>query len=201
MTGAHEIRVMTIEDVKPVAGSLARAFADDPLQVWAIPDEERRVPLLEDCFAVLLEHLDLAYGLSYCDEHASTAAVWLPPVLRKPSAVAIEALATLDSRLGHAGPRLHAAQDAMDAVRPATPHYYLQGLGTDPPFQGHGLGSAAMQPVLARCDKEHAPAYLESTKERNLPFYERHGFKVTGTIDVKPDGPRLWTMWRNPMRR
>jgi hypothetical protein len=27
----HQIRVMTIEDVKPAAAALARAFADDPL--------------------------------------------------------------------------------------------------------------------------------------------------------------------------
>jgi len=189
---------MTLDDVKPAAASLARAFADDPLQVWAIPDEGRRVPLLQDCFAVLLEHVDLPHGLSYCDEHVSTAAIWLPPVLRKPAPDGIKALAALDTRLGDSGPRLHAAQDAMDAVRPAGAHYYLQGLGTDPPFQGQGLGSAAMQPVLARCDAERTPAYLESTKERNVAFYERHGFKVTGTIDVKPDGPRLWTMWRVP---
>jgi ribosomal protein S18 acetylase RimI-like enzyme len=198
MGDGHEIRVMTLADVNPVAASLARAFADDPLQVWAIRDEVRRVPLLEDCFAVLIEHLDLPYGLSYCDEHATTAAIWLPPVLRKPSASAIKALSDLVARLGDAGPRLHAAQDAMDAMRPAAAHYYLQGLGTDPPFQRNGLGSAAMQPVLARCDKAEVPAYLESTKERNIAFYERHGFRVTGTIDVKPDGPRLWTMWRDP---
>src|SRR5262249_25439191 len=116
MGDGPEIRVMTLGDVKPVAASLARAFADDPLQVWAIPDAARRVPLLEDCFAVLLEHLDLPYGLSYCDEHTTTAAIWLPPVLRKPAPDAIHALSTLDARLGDAGPRLHAAQDAMDAV-------------------------------------------------------------------------------------
>jgi len=194
----HEIRVMNHADVKPAAAALARAFADDPLQVWAIPDEARRVPLLEACFAILIEHLDLPYGMSYCDAEATTAAIWLPPVLRKPSPSALKALSDLDTRLGDAGPRLHAAQDAMDAVRPAAAHYYLQGLGTDPPFQGRGLGSAVLQPMLAHCDAERVPAYLESTKDRNIAFYEKHGFVVTGTIDVKPDGPRLWTMWRAP---
>ena len=46
MSDGHEIRAMTLADVKPAAASLARAFSDDPLQVWAIPDEARRVPLL-----------------------------------------------------------------------------------------------------------------------------------------------------------
>ena len=36
-----------------------------------------------------------------------------------------------------------------------------------------------------------------SSNERNVPFYERNGFKVTGTHDF-PRGPRLFEMWRNP---
>ncbi len=52
--------------------------------------------------------------------------------------------------------------------------------------------------MLARCDAQGIPAYLESTKERNVEFYEHHGFAVTGTIDVPTDGPTLWTMWREP---
>ena len=38
-----------------------------------------------------------------------------------------------------------------------------------------------MQPVLERCDADGIPAYLESTKERNVGFYEQHGFAVIGT--------------------
>jgi hypothetical protein len=55
-----------------------------------------------------------------------------------------------------------------------------------------------MQPVLDTCDAEGIGAYLESSKESNVPFYERHGFRVTGEI-VIPDGPTLWAMWRDPV--
>jgi GNAT superfamily N-acetyltransferase len=71
-------------------------------------------------------------------------------------------------------------------------------LGTDPPRQGEGRASAAVRPILDVCDRDGIPAYLEATKERNVPFYERRGFRVTGTIDVPAGGPRLWTMWRDP---
>jgi len=196
-----EIRVMTLTDVEPLAAAMARAFYDDPLQVWAIPDEHIRRPLLTKVFAVLFEHMDLPYGLSYCDASQSTAAIWLPPVLQKPSAEAMAALASLNDVLGTAGKRFARSQQAMDAARPTEPHYYLQGLGTDPSAQGKGLASAALAPVLARADDEQVPSYLESTKERNLPLYERHGFAVTGTIDVPDDGPRLWSMWREPRSR
>ena len=55
-----------------------------------------------------------------------------------------------------------------------------------------------MRSRLARCDAARLPAYLESSKERNVPFYERHGFRVTGELTIPGGGPTLWLMWRNP---
>jgi GNAT superfamily N-acetyltransferase len=82
-------------------------------------------------------------------------------------------------------------------VHPEEPHWYLAVLGTATDHQGKGVGSALMAPVLAKCDAEGIPAYLESSKESNIPFYRRHGFEVSGEVNVK-NGPKLWPMWRDP---
>ena len=76
-------------------------------------------------------------------------------------------------------------------------HYYLAVLGTRPDRQGEGVGSALMAPVLATCDAEGIGAYLESSKESNIPFYRRHGFEVVGEVTF-PSGPTIWPMWRDP---
>jgi GNAT superfamily N-acetyltransferase len=111
----------------------------------------------------------------------------------------IARLIPLQSVIGRRGiERQRLANEYMAQAHPIEPHWYLQGLGTDPPLQRHGYASAALAPVLARCDADGTPAYLESTKLENVPFYEHHGFAVTGTIEIPRHGPTLYAMWRAP---
>jgi GNAT superfamily N-acetyltransferase len=100
-------------------------------------------------------------------------------------------------RIGADTPRALALLSQVEKVHPKEPHWYLAVLGTAPEHQGKGVGSALMKPILDRCDGEGVPAYLESSKESNIPFYKRHGFEVTGEIQAK-NGPKVWPMWRDP---
>jgi hypothetical protein len=52
-----------------------------------------------------------------------------------------------------------------------------------------------MRHQLAIADKESLPAYLESSKEKNIPIYASFGFEVTGEIRIK-NGPVIFPMWR-----
>jgi hypothetical protein len=51
--------------------------------------------------------------------------------------------------------------------------------------------------VLARCDRDGIPAYLEATSAQSRRLFERHGFVATGTITPN-GGPTLTAMWRDP---
>ena len=104
--------------------------------------------------------------------------MWLPQGI-EPGGDANLALfqATVDSRkftdlLGVFG--------QMEEAHPAMPHWYLPWFGVDCTIQGQGLGSRLMTPCLEIVDRDHLPAYLDSTNPRNVPFYQRHGFEVTG---------------------
>ncbi len=98
----------------------------------------------------------------------------------------------------HVGPRDGPMTELMKQHHPEEPHWYLAVIGSDPDVRGSGFGQVLMQSRLDRCDAEGAPAYLESTKEENVPYYLRFGFDVTGEITIPDGGPTMWQMWRTP---
>src|SRR5213078_4575676 len=91
--------------------------------------------------------------------------------------------------------QVYTTLDAVGAAVWALPDRWRmtarEALGTDPPRQGEGIGSALLAPVLELCDRDHVPAYLESSKEQNVAFYSRHGFRVTDELHL-PKGPPVW---------
>jgi ribosomal protein S18 acetylase RimI-like enzyme len=89
--------------------------------------------------------------------------------------------------------------EQLERRRPSVPHWYLGTIGTDPPRQHTGIGSAVLSAMLPAIDADGLPAYLESSKRENLSFYQAHGFVITGELPSDEDGrPRLWLMWRTP---
>ena len=57
---------------------------------------------------------------------------------------------------------------------------------------------ALLAPVLATCDRDRVPAYLEASHPANVPFYESVGFVQQRHIPLGSNGPTYITMWREP---
>jgi ribosomal protein S18 acetylase RimI-like enzyme len=195
------VRPFARADLSATVATLARAFDDDPVMVWIFPDEQLRRRRLPGFFASSLRGT-LRYSgaeVAVVDRRVLGAAVWLPPgAWRPPLWRQLAALPGVVFRLGSRMAVASTTYGALLRVHPTRPHWYLSGIGTDPPEQGTGVGSDLMRSRLVRCDADQMPAYLESSNERNVPFYEGHGFRVIGELTVPGGGPTLWLMWRDP---
>jgi GNAT superfamily N-acetyltransferase len=194
-----DVRQAVEGDVIDLCAVLARAFADDPVAAHLIPSERRRPSGLRAFFRIQIAKDLLPFGGVFTTDDHAGAALWAPP--GKPAPRGLRALLTVlpvaPYVAGRNFSRTIRALAQIEAIHPKEPHWYLATLGTDPLRQGQGVGSALLQPVLRRCDAEGVRAYLESSKERNVPFYRRHGFEVTGEVRLA-GGPLVWTMWRDP---
>jgi GNAT superfamily N-acetyltransferase len=197
---APQARPARKDNVRELSRTLARAFYDDPVMIWLLPDEKARTAHLRRLFVTMTRHHHLARGgvEVACDGPGiGAAALWDPPdqwqetrrgqLTMTPTFIRVFGLRSMRGR---------AVQELMKRVHPEEPHWYLAVIGSDPSVRGKGFAHALMTSRLDRVDAEHAPAYLESTKRDNVPYYQRLGFEVTGEIVLPDGGPTMWPMWR-----
>jgi len=149
-----QVHLVIPADVPVAAASLVRAFHDDPMLAYMFPNARTRERALLRFFKLQLRQTYMKRGLAYTTEECRSTALWMPPCSGPPpirDAVAqLPMLLVLGRRAGAA---LRLVQ-IVESRRPKTPHYYLGGLGTDPLWQGRGLATAVMAPVLDICDRE-----------------------------------------------
>jgi ribosomal protein S18 acetylase RimI-like enzyme len=199
---APQARPARKADIRELSRTLARAFYDDPVMIWLLPDAEARTAQLYRLFATMTRHHHLARGgveVAGDGTGIGAAALWDPPnqwqdtrwgqLAMTPTFLRVFGLRSMQGR---------AVQEAMKRAHPEEPHWYLAVIGSDPTVRGQGFGQALMRSRLDRCDAEYCPAYLESSKPENVPYYQRFGFTVTREIELPGGGPAMWAMWRAP---
>lgn len=186
-------------EIPGLADALQDAFFDDPVLSWILAEEDSRARRLARLFGVQLRGHYLPLGTTWTTADHAGAALWAPPghaVI--PTATVLRHLPDTMRALGRHALRALRTLNHVERLQPKEPHWYLGVLGTRKAAQGRGIGSALLGPALARCDSEGVPAYLESSKYSNIAFYRRHGFEVTGEIELPFGGPSVWPMWRDP---
>jgi GNAT superfamily N-acetyltransferase len=189
-------------DIRELSATLSRAFYDDPVMRWILPDDDTRSKHLTTMFAVMTRHHHLSRGgveVARDGPDVGAAALWDPPNQWQESRRAQLAMTPAFLRVfGFRAALARSVQELMKREHPEEPHWYLAAIGSDPTVRGQGFGQVLMRSRLDRCDAEYCPAYLESSKPENVPYYERFGFVVTQEIALPNSGPPLWAMWRSP---
>jgi ribosomal protein S18 acetylase RimI-like enzyme len=188
-------------DVPRVAALLARAFHEDALMCYAIPDARQRRHLLPWLIGLNVRD-GCRYGAVYATAGFEGAAVWLPPgrTRRTPWRTLRAGMVAAPLRVRWSILRRLAAVEARaqalhDHCAPE-PHWYLAQLGVEPTQQRQGIASRLLQPMLAHLDAQELPCYLETENEANVAFYERCGFRVVAEDAGLPAGLHIWAMLR-----
>jgi ribosomal protein S18 acetylase RimI-like enzyme len=196
---APEVRPATSDDGPALTKLLVRAFDDDPVATFMFAGRRRRALGLHSFFTSQMRHQYMPHGHVYTTGDLSGVAMWGPPDRRRrPVVELLELLPTAPFLLS---PHTVAALRLMfrvEGLHPTEPHWYLFTLGTAPERQGQGVGSALLRSMLNHIDEAGDPAYLESSKERNVPLYARFGFEVVEELPPESGSPTIWRMWREP---
>lgn len=184
------IRRADLAHVPAAAAVLATAFADYAWTRWSVP-AAGFAARLEELQALYLAHA-VEHGLVLVSGDAHAVAALLPPDAPAPAIAVQERVAELH------GDRLPALLDLALPERPAGA-WDLATLGVRPEQRGRGLGAAMISAALALtgADSPGCAVALETSDDRNVRLYERHGFVTTARTEV-PGGPVVFSMVRWP---
>jgi GNAT superfamily N-acetyltransferase len=200
-----EIRQYQPKELRTLIAVAARAFWDDPMFNFFMPDLLKQHQVGSGFFEATIgdcaEHGTVSCALVNNDPTPVGVAALLPPGVAIAHGGRREAV-----QLARVGPAILKSPQRVTAVKLLTKlqkhhltdeHWYLSILATDPRMQGKGVGTKLLEPFLARADDEGMPMYLETQKESNLGYYARFGFEVREILHVGKS-PNVWTMSRKP---
>lgn len=172
------------------------SFSDDPVNRWVFNNQKG----MTSYFTKSAKKLYLAKGFCHATDDNEAGSMWLPPGVKK----YIPLWNSVDiaiSMLSHGGINSVKNGIAIDENlakhKPLEEHFYLFAIGARIGQQGKGYGGMLMESGLEKVDQQHKPAYLESSKESNIAFYERYGFEVIERVKPAKGCPPLWLMWRD----
>lgn len=199
MVGVVQIRKARAGDIAQVARTTSRAFADDPVMRWLIPDDDEYESAWLAVFGNIARRWHATDSL-WCTDDVAAMAGWVPP--GRPT---VE-LGPDDGIVEYDHPewrieRFKAVGAALAEHTPPEPHWYLNMLATHPDWQRRGLGAALMGEVFSIADEAGLACYLETETEENVAYYRRHGFEVRSEWDLATHdttGPHMWGMLRPP---
>src|SRR5262245_955813 len=155
-----EIRSARADEVPQAVAAIVAAFVTDPVARFAWPSPEeylRSMPSATREFA----GGSFAHKTAHVSADFRGAALWFPPGVH-PDGEALERVFRDTAEPEHLDDLL-ATFEKMGQSHPDEPHWYLPMIGVDPLAQGQGLGAELMRYAIVGCDRDGAPAYLESS--------------------------------------
>ncbi len=194
---APMIRLAREDDLAVVCRTAMRAFTDDPVMRWLIPDDDDYETVYPALFAGMFRRWTKDGTLWVTDEVVAFGG-W-----ERPGRPEVEVGEDLDylpgEKVEHPEDRFErfvAIRGILAEMAPTEEHWYLNLLGTHPDWQRQGLGRTLMAEGFALADEAGVPCYLETETLENVAYYRHHGFEVSREWDVPLDGPHMWGMLR-----
>ena len=123
------VRPARRDDVGALSRALSRAFFDDPVMRWMLPDDDVRTRKLHRVFEALVKYHHLSRGGVEVAEDGSAlggAALWDPPGRwRQSRGSQLRAMPRLLLAFGPSIRRGIVVEDLMAEAHPEEPHWYL----------------------------------------------------------------------------
>ena len=194
---------LSVDLVKTASETCARAFADDEITRFLIPDDTKRANL-HYAFEYYLRLTILNGGGTFVTSpKCEGVAMWFESERKESFFTHLRAGFPMLPLRNSWGYLLREAQMDLHFSglrRELAPkrHMYLGVLAVDPLSQGQGYASKLVWPMLKRLDEQQIPAYLETQCLKNVDMYRHWDFELLREERLSDTNLKMWLMLRKP---
>ena len=197
---------LTPDDVKEACIVAGNAFRDDPVMVFAYPDDEERKEKAQYGFYMVYRY-GIKHGLAYStSKNLEGSTIWFPPDKVYPSTWAMMRYGGFYT-MRKVGLKLKVMKKTMAVFKyeeikhkelAPFDHWYFQNIAVKPEEQGKGNGGLLISTMLKTIESENLPVYVETNTEKAMSIYQKYGFEILAH-EIIPETPvPLWCMLKKP---
>lgn len=179
-------------DKQLVVDILIRSFVDNKSVNYIIRQDEKREQRLKHLMEYSFDICNLFGDVFVSDDKKGCALVVVPDrkkvtvktiLLDVKMALSVIGLPNIKKAISR--------ESTIKKIHPSVPIYYLWFIGVEPSQQGQGIGSKLLNEIIQKGLSENRTICIETSTLKNVPWYEKHGFKTYRELDF---GYKLYCM-------
>lgn len=175
----------TYQDKPLLVHLLSQAFAANGSVNYVVGDGDGQLKRIRALMEYSVE-VCFRFGNVYLDENRSACALVLYPHRKRTTvrSVALDVKLVFHAIGWRRIRRVLRREAQIKKIQPKEDMAYLWFIGVDPAQQHAGIGSALLHSVIDVASRDGLPVYLETSVTENLPWYQRFGFTIYGSLDM-----------------
>ncbi len=175
----------TLADKIKIVDILANAFDDNSSVNYIVKQDTKRIERIKSLMDYSFE-MCAKYGKVYLSKDERACGLVLFPELKKNDFWTIRKdIELIAKSIGFSN--ISKALKRESKIKEAQIKgdiYYLWFVGVDPSNQNRGLGSELLSMLLNQAEQMGRTVCLETSTARNIPWYQKNGFKVYDKINL-----------------
>jgi ribosomal protein S18 acetylase RimI-like enzyme len=199
------LQTITIKDIPsslyPEAVEIfTQGFSNDPLFLFAFPEEEQRKRLTKIMYEFvvydLVPKLNLKLKGAFIDDIFAGCIIYTTPDARGWSDEMNDAIAKMQAKANDKRINLIGEYARLKKYDPAVPHFYGNEHSVKKEYRKHGIGKALAEYMINECESHPASwgIVIDTANPDNVPLYQKWGFVLKATIDFYDI--KSYAMWR-----
>ena len=180
---------------KTVVSILTAAFADNKSVNFILKQDKKRNHRIRKLMEYSFDYCHWFGEILLSDDKKACALIIFPDKKKTTFKSIVADIKLITSCTGLSNAKKAIQREAtIKKIHPHQPFTYLWFIGVIPSEQNKGAGTVLLRQILEKSKTEGRPVILETSTERNLPWYLKHGFTIYKELDF---GYKLFCMKSN----